>query len=107
MRADSHTPPPGWDYNVGPWKCNREGCKITFTSHAEWVNSIKALKQMKKDTTDEGKKAVSKRSAAFAKLHPTGQNEHEPPILDMNMDKVILDPLHGLLLNLPKTLWKY
>ena len=108
MRADSHTPPAGWKYSMGPWKCNRPGCNVSFASHAEWVTSVKNLQKMKKvKSTDEGKKALAARSAAFAKLHPTGQNEHEPPILEMNMDKVILDPLHDLLLNLPKTLWKY
>ena len=107
MRADSHTPPAGWDYSMGPWKCNRPGCNVSFTSNAEWVASVKALKKMKKDTSDSGKKALASRSAAYAKLHPTGQNEHEPPILDMDMDRVILDPLHALLLNLCKTLWKY
>ena len=93
---------------MGPWKCNRPGCNVSFASHAEWVASVKNLQNMKNvKSTDEGKKALAARSAAFAKLHPTGQNEHEPPILEMNMDKVILDPLHDLLLNLPKTLWKY
>ena len=107
MLADSHTPPVGWDYSVGPWKCGRQGSEVSFASHAEWMDSVKAIKLMKKDKTDAGKKALATRSAAFSKLHPTGQNEHEPPVLDMDMDKVILDPLHDLLLNLPKTLLKY
>ena len=35
MRADSHTPPSGWDYALGPWKCDREGCVVAFASHDE------------------------------------------------------------------------
>ena len=107
MRADSHTPPADWDYTAGPWECTRNGCDVSFSTHSEWVASVKALKDMKSNKTEVGKKAVARRATTHAALHPTGQAEHEPPILDMNMDKVIVDPLHCLFLNLPKTLWKY
>ena len=65
------------------------------------------VQSIKSDRSEEGKTAVSKRAEAYSRLHPSGQAEHEPPILDINMDKVIVDPLHCLFLNLPKTLWKY
>ena len=92
---------------MGPWKCRRAGCNVVFASHAEWRASVKALKALKNDRCDAGKKAVTQRANAYAILHPSGQNEHEHPILDLDMEDVIADPLHCLFLNLPKTLWKY
>ena len=65
------------------------------------------LRELKRDKSDAGKKAVAKRATAYSVLHPTGQTEHEPPILNLDMDDIIVDPLHCLFLNLPKTLWKY
>jgi hypothetical protein len=62
---------------------------------------------MKRDKSDTGKKALAKRAAAFGVLHPSGQAEHEPNLMEMSMDRVIVDPLHCLFLNLPKTMWKY
>lgn len=65
------------------------------------------VQSLRSDKSEEGKKAATKRAESFSRLHPQGQAEHEPPILDIDMDKVIIDPLHCLFLNLPKTLWKY
>ena len=41
---------------------------------------------MKADKSDSGKKALKIRAERYSKLHPIGQNEHEPPILDLDMD---------------------
>ena len=107
MRADSHTPPADWDYKTGPWKCKRPGCNVLFASHADWKASVHKVQSPRSDKSEEGKKAATKRAESFSRLHPQGQAEHEPPILDIDMDKVIIDPLHCLFLNLPKTLWKH
>ena len=52
MRADSHTPPAGWNYALGPWACKRPGCCVSFASHAQWVASVKELKKLKSDKSE-------------------------------------------------------
>ena len=69
-----------------------------------WRASSAALKAMKRDKSEVGKKALAKRAAAFGVLHPSGQAEHEPNLMEMSMERVIVDPLHCLFLNLPKTM---
>ena len=81
MRADSHTPPAGWNYALGPWACKRPGCCVSFASHAQWVASVKELKKLKNDKSEAGKKAAKRRADNHKKLHAGDQAEHEPPIL--------------------------
>ena len=108
MRDDSHTPPRSWDFEAdGPWKCKRPGCAVVFASHAEFITYRDDFLAAKADKTPEGKKRKTARAAAHAKLHITGQVECEPPLLSLDMEDIIIDPLHALMLNLPKVIWKY
>ena len=108
LRNDSHTPPQGWNYDtIGPWRCDRRGCAVSFTSHAAYLAAHNACRSAKADKTADGKKLTSARAAEYAALHPSQQVEFEPPCTDMDMEDIIIDPLHCLLLNLPKVIWKY
>ena len=108
MRDDSHTPPLDWDFAVrGAWRCKRQGCDATFISWADWRARVKAFFKLKGDKSTDGKKATTKRAKAYAKVHPSGQAEHMPPLTMLAMICIIIDPLHCLMLNLPKVIWKY
>ena len=106
MRDDSHTPPEDWDW-TRPWKCSRYGCSVQFASRAEFRAARAELLKLKADKSTAGKALVAARAKAFAALHPSEQGEFQPPLTDLAMIDVIIDPLHCLLLNLPKVLWKY
>jgi hypothetical protein len=43
----------------------------------------------------------------YALLHPSQQCEFQPPATDLDMKDIIVDPLHDLMLNVPKVIWKY
>jgi hypothetical protein len=107
MRADSHTPPADWDYTIAPWKCKRAGCGVQFASHGAFRAARREFLAAKGDRTDSGKKVTAARAKLYAELHPSQQGEFEPPCTDLNMEDVLIDPLHCLLLNLPKVAWKY
>ena len=108
MRNDSHTPPEDWDYSAqGPWRCSRPGCGVSFSSWAAYLAARQAYRDAKADRSADGKKATSTRATAFALLHPSQQGEFEAPCTELDMDDVIVDALHCLMLNLPKVIWKY
>ena len=108
MRSDSHTPPSDWDFATqGLWRCSRSGCGITFDSWEAWRVSVKTFFKLKADKSEAGKKAAAKRAKAYAILHPSGQGEHMCPLTMLAMLYIIIDPLHCLILNLPKVIWKY
>ena len=85
----------------------REGCGVIFKSHEEFLAARNQYRKAKGDRSAEGKKLAAARAKLYASLHPTKQGEFEPPCTDMDMEKIIIDPLHCLLLNLPKVVWKY
>ena len=108
MRDDSHTPPEDWDYCAqGPWRCTRAGCSVSFASRAAFLAARSAFRDAKADRSVEGKKLTSARATAYALIHPSQQGEFEAPCTGMNMNDIITDPLHCLMLNLPKVIWKY
>ena len=107
MRNDSHTPPEDWDYTARPWTCSRPGCGCTFKSKLDFRAARSAFLAKKADKSADGKKATAARAKAFAELHPSEQGEFEPPCIMIDMIDIIIDPLHCLLLNLPKVIWKY
>ena len=108
MRDDSHTPPLDWDYEAqGPWQCARERCDVKFMSHAQYIEYRDAFLAAKADKSPQGKKTTTARATAYSKLHPSGQGECEPPLISLDMKDILIDPLHALMLNLPKVLWKY
>ena len=103
MRDDSHTPPEDYDYEKdGPWRCGRSGCDIVFNSRAEYLAARNAFQVAKADRTSEGKALTSMRAAKYAALHPSQQGEFEPPNTELGMKDILVDPLHCLMLNLPK-----
>ena len=106
MRDDSHTPPEGWDFAAGPWECPRPGCGVKLDSRSAFVAARAAFLAAKGCRTCAGKKVTAARAKAYAVLHPSEQGEFEPPCTDLDMADIIIDPLHCLLLNLPKVLWK-
>ena len=69
--------------------------------------SLKAFLAMKSDKSDAGKKFAAARAKKYAELHPSQQGEFEPPCTDLDMISILIDPLHCLMLNLPKVVWKY
>ena len=108
LRDDAHTPPADWNYEtMGPWRCNRGGCDVSFKSGADYLAARDAFRTAKADKSADGKKLTSARATAYALLHPSQQAEFEPPCTDMDMEDIIIDPLHCLMLNLPKVIWKY
>ena len=108
LRNDSHTPPEGWDYATrGPWCCSRQGCDVSFASHAEYIAARSAHSAVKADRSAEGKRISSARATLYASLHPSQQGEFEPPCTELEMSDLIVDPLHCLMLNLNKVIWKY
>jgi hypothetical protein len=107
LRDDSHTPPEDWDYSQHPWRCPRAGCIVEFKSNADFLAARKSFLVAKADKSADGKKAAAARAKRYAEFHPSEQGEFEPPLTDMNMIDVAIDPLHCLLLNLPKVVWKY
>ena len=106
MRNDSHTPPETWDYST-PWKCYRPGCNVTYASDAEFRAARAAFLVSKAVKSADGKKTTAARAKAYAVLHPSEQGEFEPPCTDMDMIDIVIDPLHDLMLNIPKVAWKY
>jgi hypothetical protein len=106
LRADSHTPPADWDYGT-PWRCQRAGCDVEFASYAAFREARRGFLKVKADKSDIGKKTATARAKRYAELHPSQQGEFEPPCTDLDMIDILLDPLHCLLLNLPKVVWKY
>ena len=107
LRNDSHTPPEGWDYSSGPWNCPRPGCTVKFSSDAEFRVARASFLAMKADKSASGKKATAARAKSYAELHPSQQGEFEPPCTYIDMIDIVIDPLHCLMLNLPKVAWKY
>ena len=107
MRTASHTPPSDWDYLKGPWRCPVQECSCIFTSNEQRRAIVREYFQQKADRSTAGKKAFKARVNTFRKLHPLAQGEFETPILELDMEDIIIDPLHALCLNLPKTFWKY
>ena len=107
LRDDSHTPPADWDYVAGPWKCKREGCSVQFESDKAFRHARVLFLIEKVDKSAEGKKLTAARAKRYAELHPSEQEEFQPPCTDVDMEDIIIDPLHCLLLNLPKVAWKY
>ena len=108
LRNDSHTPPEAYDYDKeGPWRCSRPGCNVVFKSRAEYLAARQAFQTAKADKSSAGKKLTSSRAAAYALIHPSQQGEFEPPCTELNMIDILIDPLHCLMLNLPKVIWKY
>ena len=105
MRNDSHTPPRSWNYQAqGPWKCERAECTVVFCSHDDYIAYRDAFFAAKADKTPAGKKRTTARATAYAKIHISGQGECEPPLLNLDMKDIIIDPLHALMLNLPKVI---
>ena len=80
---------------------------MEFHSRSAFIEARSGFLVAKADKSAAGKKRAAERAKAYAVLHPTEQGEFEPPCTDLNMEDIILDPLHCLLLNLPKVLWKY
>lgn len=107
MRDDSHTPPNDWDFTAAPWTCKRPGCGVSFESKQQYHVQRAILFVLRKDTSATAKKERASRAAAYLLLHPSNQEEFNPPLTDLNMKDVLIDPLHDLQLNLPKTIWKY
>jgi hypothetical protein len=107
MRSDSHTPPEAFDFTKGSWKCRRKDCCVEFKSWDEYLVARRECNKQRADKSDEGKKATQKRATAYALLHPSQQCEFQPPATDLDMKDIIVDPLHDLMLNLPKVIWKY
>ena len=108
IRNDAHTPPESWDYSTqGPWRCNRQGCSVSFASRAAFLAARSAYRDAKADRSPEGKKRASARASEYAVLHPSQQVEFEPPCTELNMTDIVVDALHCLMLNLPKVIWKY
>ena len=107
MCTASHTPPIDWDYSKSPWRCPVQGCSCVFASEEQQRATVSEYFAQKSDRSTAGKKAFRHRAKAFSKLHPLSQGEFQPPILQLDMEDIIVDPLHALYLNLPKTLWKY
>ena len=108
MRSDSHTPPESWDFEAdGPWRCEREGCDVKFSSRDDFIAQRKAFLVAKADKSDAGKKLTAARAKLYAQLHTSQQGEFEPPCTDLSMADILIDPLHCLMLNLPKVVWKY
>ena len=108
MRNDSHTPPADWNFDAqGTWSCHRPGCDVSFDSWDAWRTAVRAFFVLKGDKSTAGKKTAAARAKGFAILHPSGQGEHMCPLTGLPMIDVIIDPLHCLMLNLPKVIWKY
>ena len=103
MRADSHTPPEDWDFTLSSWDYTngRNAVSLSSVVRATWLKSVLDLKKLKADTSEAGKikKAVKARADQHKKLHTGDQVEHEPPILEVDMDGVIVDPMHCLFLD--------
>ena len=78
-----------------------------FKSFKEYRASLRAFFALAADVSDAGKAVRLLRAKKYAVLHPTGQGEFNPPLTDLDMVQIIIDALHCLMLNLPKTLWKY
>ena len=89
MRDDSHTPPKDWDYSKGSWVCPQGGCEVSFKSKAHFLIARAAFHAIKADKSTNGKKVTAKE---YAVLHPSNQGEFEPPITDLDMDDIIVDP---------------
>ena len=107
MLNDSHTPPDDWDFAKSPWVCKRDLCGVTFKSKEEYHVQRAIVFIERKDKSDTGKKAAALRGTRHLKFHPSNQAEFNPPLTLLDMLRVIIDPLHAGLLNLPKTIWKY
>ena len=106
MRNDSHTPPKDWDW-TRPWKCSRPGCNVVFETKTEFIMARLVFLTEKADRSTEGKAKTAKRAKTYAEIHPSQQEEFQPPLTDMSMEDIIIDALHCLMLNLPKVIWKY
>ena len=106
LRDDAHTPPEDWDW-THPWRCKRPGCHVEFTSLAEFREARAAFRVLKALKGVAAKKVSAERAKAYAILHPSEQGEFEPPLTDLDLIDIIIDPLHCCLLNLPKVIWKY
>ena len=107
MLNDSHTPLDDWDFAKSPWVCKRDLCGVTFKSKEEYHVQRAIVFIERKDKSDTGKKAAALRGTRHLKFHPSNQAEFNPPLTLLDMLRVIIDPLHAGLLNLPKTIWKY
>ena len=114
LRSAAHTPPKDWDFDLqGPWSCS--WCEEAgrphniWTSWAEFAADVVRLKELKLQSADD--RAVKKLYDGEMKRHADGHGDqllYEPPVVEgVDMDAFIVDPLHCLLLNLPKTAWKY
>ena len=106
MMNDSHTPPDDWDWSK-LWECTRSGCAVKFDNFDAYLKARNSFFLATKDISPAAKKATAARAAHHLKLHPSNQGEFNPPLTKLQMRSIILDPLHALLLNLPKTIWKY
>ena len=114
LRSAAHNPPDDWDFEAqGPWSCS--WCEaagrphVIWKSWAEYAADVVRLKDLKLTSSDD--RAIKKIYDNEMKAHSDTHGDqilHEPPIVaGIDMDKFIVDPLHCLLLNLPKTAWKY
>ena len=109
LRSAAHTPPTNWDFiTQGPWKCS--WCnKDIFNTWCEYAADKVRLADLKLRSADD--RTIKKIYDAEMKAHSDSHGDqllYEPPIIEgIDMDAFIIDPLHALLLNLPKTGWKY
>ena len=104
MRNDSHTPPKDWDW-TRPWKCSRPGCNVVFETKTEFIMARRVFLTEKADRSTEDKAKTAKRAKTYAECHPSQQEEFQPPLTDMDMEDIIIDALHCLMLNPPKVIW--
>ena len=114
LRSASHTPPIDWDFEAqGPWSCSwceRAGKPhVIWRSWAEFDADVSRLKQLKLAASDDRqvKSAYDNEMKRHSDAHGD-QLLYQPPIIPgVDMDIYLIDPLHALLLNIPKTAWKY
>ena len=74
MLNDSHTPPDYWDWST-LWRCDRDGCGVSFVSREQYLVERAIVFVLNKDKTDNGKKERAARAARHLKLHPSNQEE--------------------------------
>ena len=80
---------------------------VEFKSKLQFREARRTFLSAKADRTTDGKVTTAKRAKLYAELHPSQQGEFEPPLTDLDMEDIIIDALHCLMLNLPKVIWKY
>ena len=82
---------------------------MIWRSSAEFAADVVRLKELKLNSAED--RSIKKLYDNEMKLHANAHGDqilYQPPVIPgIDMDVFIIDPLHALLLNLPKTAWKY